>query len=52
MHASQEKKRESGTSESIMIFYKNNFQKEIGYLNSSPENIQFKKKNAEMECGK
>jgi hypothetical protein len=28
-----------------MIFYVKNLQIKIGYLNSSPENIQFKKKN-------
>jgi hypothetical protein len=44
MHASQETKRESCTSDSIMIFYEKNLQKQIGYLNSSRENIQFKKK--------
>jgi hypothetical protein len=45
MHASHETKREPRTSISIMIFYKINLQKQIGYLNSSRENIQFQKKN-------
>ena len=45
MHASQETKREPCTSDSIMIFSDNNLQKKIGYLNSSRENIQFRKKN-------
>jgi hypothetical protein len=44
MHASQETKREPRTSDSIMIFSEQNLQKQIGYLNSSRENIQFKKK--------
>jgi hypothetical protein len=44
MHASQETKRESCTSDSILIFFEPNFQKQIGYLNSSRENIQFQKK--------
>ena len=44
MHASQETKRELRTSDSIMIFSEKNLQKQIGYLNSSRENIQFKKK--------
>jgi hypothetical protein len=53
MHASQEKKREPRKSDSIMIFYENNLQKQIGYLNSSQENIQFQKqKSSEMESGK
>jgi hypothetical protein len=53
MHASQETKRESHTSDSIMIFSENNLQKPIGYLNSSWENIQFqKKKSSEMESPK
>jgi hypothetical protein len=45
MHASQETKREPCTSDSILIFYEHNLQKQIGYLNSSRENIQFQKKN-------
>jgi hypothetical protein len=45
MHASQEAKREPLTSDSIIIFSDHNLQKKIGYLNSSRENIQFKKKN-------
>jgi hypothetical protein len=53
MNASQESKRESCTSNAIMIFSKKNLQKKIGYLNSSWENIQFqKKKSSEMESGK
>jgi hypothetical protein len=44
MHASQETKRESRTSDSILIFSEKNLQKKIGYLNSSRENIQFQKK--------
>jgi hypothetical protein len=44
MHASQETKREPRTSDSIMIFSENYLQKQIGYLNSSQENIQFQKK--------
>jgi hypothetical protein len=36
---------EPRTSDSIMIFYDNNLQKQIGYLNSSRENIQFQKTN-------
>ena len=43
MHASQETKREPLTSDAIMIFSEKNFQKQIGYLNSSWENIQFQK---------
>jgi hypothetical protein len=39
MHASQETKREPRTSESILIFSDNNLQKQIGYFNSSQENI-------------
>jgi hypothetical protein len=38
-------KRGSHTSDSIMIFYEKNLQKQIGYLNSSRKNIQFQKKN-------
>jgi hypothetical protein len=45
MHAIQETKREPRTSDSILIFSEYNFQNHIGYLNSSQENIQFKKKN-------
>jgi hypothetical protein len=45
MHASQETKRELRTSDSILIFSEKNFQKQIIYLNSSQENIQFKRKN-------
>jgi hypothetical protein len=45
MHASQETKREPRTSDAIMIFSEKNLQKQIGYLNSSRENIQFQKKN-------
>jgi hypothetical protein len=41
MHASQESKREPCTSNSIMIFSEPNLQKQIGYLNSSRESIQF-----------
>jgi hypothetical protein len=44
-HASQETKREPRTSDSILIFSKPNLQKQIGYLNSSWENIQFQKPN-------
>jgi hypothetical protein len=43
MHASLETKREPHTSDSILIFYENNLQKQIEYLNSSWENIQFQK---------
>jgi hypothetical protein len=49
MHASQETKRESRTSNSIMIFSQNNLQKQIGYLNSYRENIQFKKKKNRLK---
>jgi hypothetical protein len=35
MHASQETKREPHTSESILIFYEKNLQKQFRYLNSS-----------------
>jgi hypothetical protein len=45
MHASQETKRESRTLDSIMIFSNHNLHKQIGYLNSSWENIQFQKTN-------
>ena len=44
MHTSQETKRELHTSDSILIFSEKKLQKQIGYLNSSQENIQFKKK--------
>jgi hypothetical protein len=44
MHACQETKRESRTSDAILIFSEPNLQKQIGYLNSSRENIQFQKK--------
>jgi hypothetical protein len=44
MHASHETKMESCTSESILIFSEKKLQKKIRYLNSSQENIQFKKK--------
>jgi hypothetical protein len=43
MHASQETKREPLTSDSIMIFFEQNFQKQIGYFNFSRKNIQLKK---------
>jgi hypothetical protein len=53
MHASQETKGKPRTSYSIMIFSEQNLQKQIGYLNSSQENIQFQKKNSpEMESKK
>jgi hypothetical protein len=39
MHVCQETKREPRTSDSIMIFSKKYLQKQIGYLNSSRENI-------------
>jgi hypothetical protein len=45
MHASQETKRELRTSDAILIFSEKHLQKQIGYLNSSQENIQFQKKN-------
>jgi hypothetical protein len=45
MHASQESKRESRTSDAILIFSEKNLEKQIGYLNSSRENIQFQKSN-------
>jgi hypothetical protein len=45
MHASQESKREPHTSNAILIFSEKNLQKQIGYLNSSRENIQFQKTN-------
>jgi hypothetical protein len=45
MHASQETKREPHTSDLIMIFSEPYFHKQIGYLNSSWENIQFQKNN-------
>jgi hypothetical protein len=38
-------KKRSRTSDSILIFYEPNLQKQIGYLNSSRENIQFQKTN-------
>jgi hypothetical protein len=45
MHASQETKRDLCNSDSILIFYEHNLQKQIGYLNSSWEIIQFQKTN-------
>jgi hypothetical protein len=52
MHASQETKRELRTSDSNLIFFEQNLQKQIEYLNSSRENIQFqKKKSSETESG-
>jgi hypothetical protein len=45
MHACQETKIEPRTSDAILIFFENNLQKQIGYLNSSRENIQFQKTN-------
>jgi hypothetical protein len=45
MHACQEIKRELRTSDAILIFSEKNLQKQIGYLNSSRENIQFQKTN-------
>jgi hypothetical protein len=45
VHASHGTKRDPCTSNSIMIFSKKNLKKQIGYLNSSWENIQFHKKN-------
>jgi hypothetical protein len=45
INASQETKREPHTSDSIMIFSENFFQKQIGYLNSSWEISNFKKTN-------
>jgi hypothetical protein len=52
MHASQETKRELHTSDLIMIFYEHYFHKQIGYLNSSRENIQFQKsKNLKRSLG-
>jgi hypothetical protein len=45
MHASQESKRDPCTSDVIMIFSEKILQKQIGYLNSSRENIQFQKQN-------
>jgi hypothetical protein len=45
MHASQETKRESRTSDAILIFSEKYLQKQIGYLNSLWENIQFQKNN-------
>jgi hypothetical protein len=44
MHASQETKRGVCTSNVILIFSEKKLKKKIGYLNSSRENIQFKKK--------
>jgi hypothetical protein len=52
MHASQETKRGACTSDVILIFSEKNLQNKIGYLNSSRENIQFKKKSSETESGK
>jgi hypothetical protein len=46
MHASQETKREPRTSDVILIFSEKYLQKQIGYLNSSRENIQFQKKKS------
>jgi hypothetical protein len=45
MHASHEKKRDSCTSNSILIFYNHNLKKQIGHLDSSRENFQFQKIN-------
>jgi hypothetical protein len=45
MHASQESKRESRTSDAILIFSEKILQKQIGFLNSTRENIQFQKNN-------
>jgi hypothetical protein len=50
MHAYQETKRESHTSDSIMIFSEHSLQKQVGYLNSSWENIQFQKNNCPKRC--
>jgi hypothetical protein len=44
MHASQESKKESCTSDAILIFSEKNLQKQIRYFNSSQESFQFKKK--------
>jgi hypothetical protein len=44
IHACQETKIEPCTSDTILIFYEHNFQKQIKYLNLSRENIQFQKK--------
>jgi hypothetical protein len=53
MHASQESKRESRTSDAILIFYKKKLQKQIRHLNSSRGNIQFQKtKSSETESEK
>jgi hypothetical protein len=53
MHASQESKREPHTSYIILIFFEKHLQKQIGYLNSSRENIQFQKKvSYETKSGK
>ena len=45
MHACQETKRAPLISDAILIFSEKNLQKQIRYLNSSRENIQFQKKN-------
>jgi hypothetical protein len=44
MHLRRQKESRAHQT-SIMIFYEKNLQKQIGYLNSSRENIQFQKKN-------
>jgi hypothetical protein len=52
LHASQESKRELRTSDVILIFSEKKLKKKIRYLNSSQENIQFKKKKtSKMESG-
>jgi hypothetical protein len=43
MHASQETKRESHTSDTILIFSEKKLQKQIGYFNSSRKISNFKK---------
>jgi hypothetical protein len=45
IHASHETKRDPRTLDAILILSETNLQKQIGYLNSSWENIQFQKKN-------
>jgi hypothetical protein len=52
MHAYQKSKREPHTSDAILIFSEKHLQKQIGYLNSSRENTQFKKKSSETESEK
>jgi hypothetical protein len=52
MHASQDTKRELHTLDLIMIFYEHYFHKQIGYLNSSRENIQFQKSIKSTNVGK